>query len=65
MKKLLIILSVLCMVLMPMLASAESGRTVTVSGTATVMVEADTEEICEKYVDGVIDVIREKGHIEQ
>ena len=28
-----------------------------------VMVEAPSEEICEKYVDGVIDVIREKGHI--
>ncbi len=28
-----------------------------------VMVEADTDEICEKYVDQVIDVIRAKGHI--
>ena len=28
-----------------------------------VMVEADTNEICEKYVDSVIDVIEEKGHI--
>ena len=28
-----------------------------------VMVEAGTDEICEKYVDGVIDVIRAKGHI--
>ena len=28
-----------------------------------VMVEADTDEICEKYVDSVIDVIEEKGHI--
>ena len=28
-----------------------------------VMVEAGTDEICEKYVDEVIDVIREKGHI--
>ena len=28
-----------------------------------VMVEAGTDEICEKYVDGVIDVIRKKGHI--
>ena len=28
-----------------------------------VMVEADTDEICEKYVDSVIDVISEKGHI--
>ena len=28
-----------------------------------VMVEADTNEICEKYVDDVIAVIKEKGHI--
>ena len=28
-----------------------------------VMVEADTDEICEKYVDQVIDVIRAKGHM--
>ena len=28
-----------------------------------VMVEADSNETCEKYVDQVIDVIREKGHI--
>ena len=28
-----------------------------------VMVEAGTEETCEKYVDQVIDVIREKGHM--
>ncbi len=28
-----------------------------------VMVEADSKELCEKYVDSVIDVIREKGHI--
>ena len=28
-----------------------------------VMVEADTDEICEKYVDSVIDVIGENGHI--
>ena len=28
-----------------------------------VMVEADTDEECEKYVDQVIDVIRSKGHI--
>ena len=27
-----------------------------------VMVEADTDEICEKYVDSVIEVIGEKGH---
>ena len=29
-----------------------------------VMVEAGTEELCEKYVDGVIDVIKAKGHLE-
>ena len=29
-----------------------------------VMVEAGTDEICEKYVDDVIEVIRSKGHIE-
>ena len=28
-----------------------------------VMVEANTEELCEKYVDEVIDVIRRKGHV--
>ena len=28
-----------------------------------VMVEATSDEICEKYVDQVIDVIKEKGHI--
>ena len=28
-----------------------------------VMVEAETDEICEKYVDEVIDVIRAKGHV--
>ena len=28
-----------------------------------VMVEAGSDEVCEKYVDIVIDVIREKGHI--
>ena len=28
-----------------------------------VMVEADTDEICEKYVDDVIEVIKAKGHI--
>ena len=27
-----------------------------------VMVEAETMEECERYVDAVIDVIREKGH---
>lgn len=29
-----------------------------------VMVEAGTDEICEKYVDSVIDVIKAKGHLE-
>ncbi len=28
-----------------------------------VMVEAETDEICEKYVDQVIKVIEEKGHL--
>ena len=46
----------------------DSGRIlVRESGTEPVirvMVEADTEELCEKYVDSVIDVIRAKGHIE-
>ena len=28
-----------------------------------VMVEAPTDEICEKYVDQVIDVMEAKGHI--
>ena len=28
-----------------------------------VMVEAGSDDACEKYVDEVIDVIREKGHI--
>jgi len=28
-----------------------------------VMVEAESDEVCEKYVDSVIDVIRSKGHI--
>jgi len=28
-----------------------------------VMVEAGSDEVCEKYVDDVIDVIREKGHM--
>ena len=29
-----------------------------------VMVEAESDEICEKYVDSVIDVIKMKGHLE-
>ena len=32
-------------------------------GLVRVMVEADTEEICEKYVDQVISVIAAKGHL--
>ena len=27
------------------------------------MVEAGSDELCEKLVDSVIDVIREKGHV--
>ena len=30
-----------------------------------VMVEAETEEICRKHVDAVVDVIRRKGHIKE
>jgi phosphoglucosamine mutase len=44
----------------------DSGRIlVRESGTEPVirvMVEAETDEICEKYVDQVIKVIEEKGH---
>ena len=46
----------------------DSGRIlVRESGTEPVirvMVEADTEELCEKYVDSVIEVIKAKGHLE-
>ena len=28
-----------------------------------VMVEAETEEVCRKYVDQVVDVVKAKGHI--
>ena len=28
-----------------------------------VMVEAESDELCEKYVDSVIDVIKAKGHL--
>ncbi len=45
----------------------ETGRVlVRESGTEPVvriMVEAETEEICRKYVDEIVGVIREKGHI--
>ncbi len=45
----------------------ETGRVlVRESGTEPVvriMVEAETEEVCRKYVDGIVGVIREKGHI--
>ena len=48
-------------------ALGDTGRIlVRESGTEPVirvMVEAETDEICEKYVDQVIDVIREKGHM--
>ena len=30
-----------------------------------VMVEAETPEICEKYVDQVIDVLKKKGHVSE
>jgi phosphoglucosamine mutase len=46
----------------------DSGRIlVRESGTEPlirVMVEAESDELCEKYVDSVIDVISSKGHIE-
>ena len=49
-------------------ALGDTGRIlVRESGTEPVirvMVEAESDSICEKYVDQVIDVIREKGHLE-
>ncbi len=47
-------------------ATTGDGILVRESGTEPVirvMVEADTKEICEKYVDSVIEVIRAKGHM--
>lgn len=48
-------------------ALGDSGRIIVrESGTEPVirvMVEAETKEICEKYVDSVIEVLKEKGHI--
>ena len=47
-------------------ALGDTGRIlVRESGTEPVirvMVEAETESLCEKYVDQVIDVIKAKGH---
>lgn len=47
-------------------ALGENGRILLrESGTEPVirvMVEAETEELCEKYVDQVVDMIRQKGH---
>ena len=47
----------------------DSGRIlVRESGTeplVRVMVEAETDEICAKYVESVIDVIREKGYMRE
>ncbi len=47
-------------------ALGSSGRIlVRESGTeplVRVMVEAETQDICKKYVDGVVDVIKKKGH---
>jgi phosphoglucosamine mutase len=47
-------------------ALGETGRIVVrESGTESkirVMVEAESDEMCEKYVDSVIEVIKAKGH---
>ena len=49
-------------------ALGDSGRIlVRESGTEPlirVMVEAETDEICSKYVNSVIDVIHAKGHVQ-
>ncbi|MBR4711981.1 MAG: SIMPL domain-containing protein [Clostridia bacterium] len=42
MKKLMILMAALCMALLPAMAAADGTRTVTVHGTATVLVEADS-----------------------
>jgi phosphoglucosamine mutase len=48
-------------------ALGDTGRTLLrESGTEPVirvMVEADSEEVCEKYVDQIIAKIKEKGHV--
>ena len=49
-------------------ALGDTGRIlVRESGTEPVirvMVESESDEVCERYVDRVVDVIREKGHLE-
>ena len=48
-------------------ALGETGRVlVRESGTEPVvriMVEAESEEVCRKYVDEIVDVIHKKGHV--